>query len=218
MEASDRERQEGIHASDLLDPLLAYWQRQNRREISERQVWFYQIGRILHALVLMPMSATKTAATDSGTREELGILFSPDHHEEEHPVELKTHRGTKEPTDDTIREEFHHYLEQLLIYMVLENCRSGELWVLFINLKDETGRTFPEPRCYNVTLSEAEFYKAEKEVFEARDLLKEAIEENDPSKLPLCRAWKCGSSCIYFDRECRPKGRWPERIKKNWTA
>lgn len=213
LEKSDENRPSGIHASDLLDLRLAFWQRIRPRELSERQVWFYTIGKILHNLVLI-LDETKT---DAGTSEEMGILYSPDKRMEGRPVELKTHRGNSEPSPDTIQKEFSHYFEQLAIYCVLSNCLIGYLWILFINMKDRTNRTAPEIRCYRVVLTEEQFYAVESEVLHARDRLAEALATTDHRPLPLCRAWRCGTACAWW-HDCQPELRYPLIDRRSWKG
>ena len=218
IEKGDSERTDGIHASDLLDPRLAFFRKKNPKAASERQVYFYAIGRVLHMLVLSAVRGeTDISKSDIGTGSVLDIHYSMDHKVDGHPVELKTHRGLREPKPDQIQEQFGHYLEQLAIYMVAENKLIGELWVLFINLLNDGGRTFPELRCYKVEMNEEQFYATEQEIVQTRDVLVEALETNDPTQLPLCRQWLCGDACGYW-KACQPQGRYPAKVKKLWTA
>lgn len=215
--AEDAGRAEGIHASDLLDPRLAFWAKKRPKPLNERQVYFFTIGKVLHALLIRSQHEEHDPTkSDEGTHQELGVLFSPDMREDGYPIELKTTRASFEPSPEKLQEEFSHYFEQLAIYMVLMNGLRGELWVLFLNLKDATGRTFPEIRCYRVEVTEEDFYALEREVIRARDMLTHALEINNPSSLPLCRQWKCGESCPYW-RDCRPPGRW-SKSKREWVA
>ena len=213
LEHQDAERSDSIHASDLPDPRLAYWKRKAPKEITERQVWFYSIGKVLHNLVLI----LEGEQTDTGTHTELDILFSPDRIQNGEPVELKTHRGFREPTITQLQAEFSHYFEQLLTYCILKNSLVGHLWVLFINLKDRTGRTFPEIRCYTVTITEEQFYSIEASVLEPRDQLRLALDKEDHTSLPLCRSWLCGDNCAWYN-VCKPGGRWPQKDRRSWTA
>lgn len=210
------QRLEGIHASDLLDPRQAYWSFVEPKEMTERQVWLYAIGKVLHMLVIAAMKGG--LASDEGTRSELGILFSPDILREDRPIELKTHRGIREPAPNRIQEEFQHYLEQLSIYLVLTNRLVGQLWVLFISLQNQQGKTYPEPRCYTVSMTEEQFYEIERQILEARDALQEARDEKDPHALPLCRAWKCGPQACLWWTSCQPPGRYPERDRRHWRV
>ena len=46
------DRSEGIHASDLLDIRQAYWRHVDPQELSDREVWTFLIGKVLHAFTL----------------------------------------------------------------------------------------------------------------------------------------------------------------------
>ena len=213
LELENLVRPRGVHVSDLLDPRLSYWQETSPKEITERTAWFFAIGKVLHMLVVGLYDVT---GTDSGTKEELGILYSPDLVIDNRPIELKTSRAQKEPPATRLQSELSHYLEQLCCYLVLSNSLSGELWILYISLKDVTNRTFPEIRCYNVALTEEQFFEIEKQIVEAKRGLLEAKTTGEPSKLPLCRAWKCGDVCPHWI-QCRPPGRYGLQ-RKNWAA
>ena len=207
----------GIHASDLLDRRLAYWRKVEPKEPTERQVWLWLTGRVLHHFVIDSVSSGhRPEQADEGTHAALGILYSPDTFVDGRPVELKTNRAFREPEPHKLREEYGHYLEQLCTYMVLENVLEGCLWVFHINLQEEeTRRTFPEPRCYRVTVTDEQFYAFEHTLAEARDQLAHALEAKDPSALPLCRAWLCGTNCAWWT-SCQPPGRWPNPNRRQW--
>ena len=214
----DSERINGIHASDLLDPRLAYWRKLKPKILTERQVFLFTIGKVLHSLIL----ATEThevdiSISDSGTQEALGILFSPDMIVDQHPVELKTNRSLYAPEQEKLIEDFHMYLEQLIIYCVLSQCLIGELWVLYISLKDGSGRTFPGLRCYKVEITEEQFDDMEQQIISTRTALEEAITHQDHTRLELCRTWLCGESCAVW-HDCQPQGRFPIRNRKQWIT
>lgn len=214
----DARREVGVHASDLLDPRLAFWQRIDPRGLTERQVWLFLVGRVLHSFVLNEGDkGGDISASDGGTLNELGILFSPDKRVDGFPVELKTSRANRAPAEDRIQAEFGHYLEQLCVYLVLMNCLKGSLWVLFLNLKDERNRTFPEARCYTVAITEEQFAELETEILRIRDQLHVAIEQRNHRLLPPCRKWKCGpDSCAWWE-QCKPEGRY-NRPRKDWIV
>jgi len=218
IEDDNKKRVSGIHASDLLDPRLSYFQTISPQPSSERQIYFYLIGKILHHFVLEVINPEiEKTATDHGTKKELGILYSPDEIDKAgYPVELKTNRANFEPTLDNFQSEYSHYLEQLAVYMICENVMTGFLWLLYLNLKDESRRTFPAFRCYKVEMTAEQFKEVEQNIIANRDQLKKAIEERNHRLLPLCRQWKCGTSCIRWS-DCQPEHRWPATNKKSWT-
>lgn len=218
------DRAPGLHASDLLDPLKSFWSKIDPQPVSERFVWLFLIGRVLHHFVLsatspQPDGDYNAAQMDVGAREALGIVYSPDNFTADgFPIEFKTNRSYREPALESFQEEHHIYLEQLAVYMVLSNTLTGYLWILYINLKDAAGRTWPEPRCYRVEITEEQFADLETKVLTMKEQLTDALTQQDPTGLPLCRAWLCGSSCAWWGRKCRPQGRWPEPVKKRWSA
>jgi hypothetical protein len=210
------ERSAGIHASDLLDPRQAYWRHVDPQPLSDRLVPVFMIGKVLHAFVL---SAVEGAAlswdTDQGSRrsDALGIEYSPDHLIGGIPREVKTSRSFYEPkgTDD-----LDIYIEQLLIYMAAEGSTKGQLWVLFLNLKDQAGKTAPQFRSYSVTVSKEDLASLVTELRNARDDLERAIDYKRPDDLPLCRPWKCGKENCEWWNKCKPQGRYGIK-KTNWT-
>ncbi len=212
------DREPGVHASDLLDLRLAYWRNIKPTEPSEREVWLWLVGRVLHHFVLNIAGGTRNHTdTDTGAHEEFGILYSPDNFKDGMPIELKTTRAFFEPDEDKIVEDFHHYLEQLCIYMVLSNALTGFRWMLFINLRDAAHKTWPEPRCYRVELTQDQFETLEQHISATRDLFLTAQKDRNHKILEPCRAWKCGSDRCVFWGDCKPEGRWPEPRKK-WTS
>lgn len=213
LELDNQERKEGIHASDLLDPRLAFFSKKIPKGPTERQVWFFVIGKILHQLVL-----GLEDRSDSGTRRALGLLYSPDFFVGQSPVELKSTRSQYEPYPHRLVEEYQRYLAQLLIYLVCEGVYHGKLWILYLTLKEEgSHRTSPTVRCYDVTLTEEQFEEIKTEILETKALLERAIKEDDHSILPLCQAFLCGKSNCPYWLFCKPEGRFPETDRKRWT-
>lgn len=201
------ERSPGIHASSLLDPMMAYWQHKNPLPLPNRLVTMFMVGKVLHAFILgahagsVDINSSDGGSADSG----LGYVYSPDLVHEGMVREVKTSRSFYEPKD---LEDVGMYVEQLLTYMVPTNTLESELWVLYLNLKDETGRTSPAFRCYSVRISQADLDKVREQLVGTTALIERAIATDDPSGLPLCREWKCGArNCEYYD-ECQPEGRY----------
>lgn len=212
------ERVPGIHASDLLDPLQAYWRRVDPQPMSDRLVPIFMIGKVLHAFILSAVEGVNLSwDSDQGSRqsEVIGIAYSPDHLIKGIPREVKTSRSFYEPKDVS---DLDMYIEQLLIYMAAERITKGQLWVLYLNLKDSAGKTAPQFRAYTVTISPEDLEKVITSLTTTRKELQMAEEKKDPSALPLCRDWKCGKgNCEWWDK-CKPKGRYGITKKKDWTA
>lgn len=208
------ERTPGIHVSDLLSPLYAYWERITPSTLSPRKVTTFLVGKVLHAFILSAVDKSHGVdwASDQGskTHKETGIEYSMDHCLDKIPTEIKTSRSYYAPSS---LKDLETYLEQVLCYMVLEKSLSGKLWVLYLNLKDKDKRTHPQFRCFDVTVGKKELKMYEQQMLDVKANLETAIKKKNPSKLPLCTAWKCGETmCDHWD-ECKPKGRYgvPER-------
>jgi len=132
------------------------------------------------------------------------VSFSPDRVMYGSPIELKTNRTPVEPTPEKLLENFHHYFEQLLIYMVLMSSRHGELWVLFINLRDISKRTFPEPRCYTVSISDEQHQISMPRLF--RRVIDSRSQSNArPFILAPCRNGSCGDGTCSWWANCKPE-------------
>lgn len=205
------ERSPGIHASSLLDPMKGYWDARNPGPLPNRLVTMFMVGKVLHAFILGAHAGLSGAdmaalASDSGSSDSgLGYVYSPDLVHEGMVREVKTSRSFYEPKD---LEDVGMYVEQLLTYMVPTNTLESELWVLYLNLKDENGKTSPAFRCYSVRISQADLDRVKAVLTETTAQLSRALATSDPSALPLCREWKCGASnCEHYDL-CQPKGRY----------
>lgn len=201
------ERTPGIHASSLLDPLKGFWDTMNPGPLPNRLVTMFMVGKVLHAFILgahagaVDINTSDGGSSDSG----LGYVYSPDLVHEGMVREVKTSRSFYEPQDVG---DVDNYVEQLLTYMAPTNTLESELWVLFLNLKDETGRTAPAFRCYSVRISQEHLDAVKEQLKATTQQLATAIEKKDPAGLPLCREWKCGArNCEHYDL-CQPEGRY----------
>jgi hypothetical protein len=210
-------RTPGLHASDLLDARMAYWQRKVEKPLSDKLINIFLVGKVLHSFVLGAVDGkVDITVTDDGSMhsEELGIDFSPDALIEGMVRELKTSRSYYEPRDV---KDLELYLEQLLVYMVATGTTTSQLWVLYINLKDENGRTCPAFRCFDFSISDHDLAKTKDYLVATAASLQTALDRNDPSGLPLCRRFKCGEGNCQWWEDCRPDGRYGLSPKK-WEA
>ena len=208
------ERAPGIHASDLLDERMAFFQHTDPRALPARLVNTFLVGKVLHAFVLQTIERKDVDhphpdihRTDAGSEhsDRLGVLFSPDSLHEGVIRELKTSRSFYEPKD---HEDLRIYIEQLLVYMAAKGHTRSQLWILYLNFRDEDRKTSPAFRAYDISLSEADLEQITVYLRERAAALKQAIETNNPDLLPLCREWKCGrANCEWYDK-CQPKERY----------
>lgn len=215
IESDNADRVPGVHVSDLMDPRLAYWRARDPKPLTDRSIWLFLVGKVLHHFVVdLPTGQALPGQSDSGTRKAVGILFSPDRvGERGEPIELKTNRAQYEPEHP--EHDYAHYLEQLVSYMALMGMDEGQLWVLHLNLLVDR-RTEPQPRCYTVRVPKGELADYRERLSETRERLVEAQAQHNPSGLPLCRAWLCGPTCPWW-KPCQPPGRYP-LPKRQWSA
>ncbi|MGH9910302.1 MAG: hypothetical protein ACRD32_06640 [Nitrososphaerales archaeon] len=210
----DSKDRTGIHASDLLDPRKAYYDKVNPQPLSNRMVGLFFVGKVLHAFFLSALTGETGVnwKSDGGSTidKELGFSYSPDWCKDGIPGELKTSRSKYEQS----KSDLGGYLEQLLIYMVGKKSEEGRLVVLLLSLPAPRGEgwgTYPQYRAYNVHISKADLAKYKSQLIATRKLLVQALKTNkrsDIAKLPLCRTYKCGrSQCPHYD-VCKPETRY----------
>lgn len=223
LEKGDSKRT-GIHASDILNPRMSYFRWATGDGLPDRLVNMFIVGQLAHAIIEVVYAGEgeyTTKPQDSGTKIYKQLHYSPDILDHKGgPVEIKTTRSFYEPKAPYLPDDetFHAYIEQLMVYMAAEDKIEGRLTVLFLNMKIN-GRTEPQFYVWRIRTS-PEALAAYRKVVEQRMVqLEEAREKKDHTALPLCRAFMCGSDCVYFDR-CKPPGRFEfgPTTKKRWTA
>ena len=212
------ERSDGIHVSDLLDPMYAWHQKKAKdkdRRLLDREVTTFLVGKVLHAFIISAMDGKKGTdwASDEGSKHnsKLGLEYSIDYIDKV-PTEIKTSRSFYEPKSI---KDLSMYLEQELCYMVAEKSLQGKLWILYLNIKDEQGRTAPAYRAYDITVSKEALDEYENQMLEIRTKLIAALKKSKPSGLPLCRTWKCGIKMCKYWSTCKPEGRF-NKPEKEW--
>lgn len=203
------ERTAGLHASDLMDPRLAYFKHKFPMPIADRLVNIFLVGKIGHVIVLSTVDKAKglNVTSDEGSEwsDELGIWFSADKTLQGRPRELKTTRSFYAAKT---YKELDLYNEQLMIYMVARNSLKGQLWILYLNLKDESGKTAPSWRAYNIEVTQQELDEYKAQLIQTRKAIEKALKTDEFQKLPVCRKFKCGEkNCAYW-KECQPEGRY----------
>jgi hypothetical protein len=205
------DRTPGWHVSDVLDPRLGYFKRLTKSGIPDRLLNVFMVGKVAHGIIELIHNEGEGGihTSDAGTREIDGISYSPDAFaSDESPIEIKTTRSFYLPKQAYLPDDqtYHMYLEQLLAYMALENKVIGRLTILYLNLKDEEGKTAPQFYVWKVETSPEALTAYRSVVFKVKRSLDEATEKKSAEGLPLCRAWKC-KDCDFWDL-CRPQGRY----------
>lgn len=208
-----------IHASDLLDPRKAYWNRFHKEEVTPKMVGNFFVGKVLHAFFSTAMNKKKGLSlvdTDVGGTwdKSLGISFSNDWEKpcktqdspNGIPYELKTSRALNEQTN----KDLGTYLEQLFIYAAAKMSLVGRLVVLRLMAKDNKKGwgSYPQYRCYEVRWTKKDLLDYRKQIIATRKLLEKALKLKKPKLLETCREWKCGKgNCGHWDL-CKPEGRY----------
>lgn len=202
-QGGDRSKEALLHASDCLDPRLAYYQRKNPKPIPDRLVPIFMVGRILHAFMICAVEGkTFDLAADGGSHvsKKLGITFSPDMYFNKRVREIKTSRSFYEPQGP---DDLSLYCEQLLIYLAGTNTTKGDLWVLYMNIKGG-----PAFRVYEVAITPEDLKRVQNEIATITAVFAKAFKDKKPALLPLCRSFKCGpKECAYWET-CKPAGRY----------
>lgn len=204
------ERTPGIHASDLLDTRQAFWKHVDPQPLTDRLTVTFLVGRVLHAFVLGAVDGPESVdivRTDDGSSQSdiLGISYSPDKVLDGVVRELKTSRSFYEPKDV---KDLDIYIEQLLVYMAATQTTDSQLWVLYLNLRNAEGKTSPDFRSFDISISPGDLTEVTAYLKTSREQLEAAIAADDWRRLALCRDWKCGAGNCDWYNKCRPEGRW----------
>ena len=203
------ERKPGLHASDLLDPRMAYFKKKYPAPLPDRLVNMFIVGKFGHIIVLSAVDEVIgiNLASDEGSEwsDDLQIWYSADKTINGIPRELKTTRSFFEAKT---HKDLALYVEQLLIYMVARKSLVGQLWVLYMNLKDDEGKTAPAWRVFTVKVTQTDLEAYRLLLKHTARELNSALERNDPKELTLCRTFKCGKKNCEFWDQCKPEGRY----------
>gem|GEM_PF-1836657 len=176
---------EGLHLTDLLNPMKAYWARIEPRPPSFKECLYFLAGKghenyFLHAL----------GEKHAPTVEWEVIYVSPDFEFVTLPVEFKTRRKNLAFIGSEAKDYFD-YLQQLKGYCVAKGVDTGILVVFALLEKMDNFTTEPVLEVYKVTFEEWELEDMRLYLLGMRDTLKNALESKDPSNLPYCPKWMC---------------------------
>lgn len=214
----NRHPRNGIHASDLLYPRKAYFQRKDPQPTTDTQAGYYIAGHGHHYIIEAIIDDTKSkhGHSDSGTREWEGVFFSPDIRLNLAIGEIKTSRAKYGPKDDAdeawLKKEYKLYLKQLYIYQAIEDVEEGYLIVFYLNLKQpKINKTVPTIRVFKTVVSAEERVMIREKVKAAKAKLETALVSNDHRQLELCPSFMC-FDCPWA-KACDPKHTKPKGEK-----
>ncbi len=187
------EDRKGIHLTDLMYPMKAYWRFINPLLPSEVETLYFIAGKA-HETELLE----RIELCHSPDYEKHGIYFSPDtesivniNGEEMFiPWEIKTMRRGR-VVEDNIAEEFGNYIEQLKGYCALLDKNVGILCIFYLVKKIDNFRTRPDIDIYIVTFTDEELKEHLDKLLTIRNDLMIAIDSKNREGLAYCPEWMC---------------------------
>ena len=209
-------RAEGLHVSDILYPMKAYWKKVDPRPMTDTEAGYFVAGLGHHYIIESIIEGSKKVGkADSGTNTWEGIYYSPDILTP-HPLEIKTSRSKIGPATETprgLQSAYEHYLAQLTAYMAIRNDPKGDLLVFYLNLADpeSKGRSIPQFRWYPVVLTKKELADRRVALRITKGALLLALKKKDPKNLELCPQWQC-RGCQWLTK-CQPWKLDPSRAR-----
>jgi len=207
----DSRQREGIHVSDLLNPLMSYWKKKVPKATTDREVGFFTTGDAIHLAIQKMFGVDKE---ESG--EFAGIHYSIDLPVNGFPGELKGTRKWSIPEHPE-----PHYVQQCSYYCAAKGAQKGYIIVLFYcpgRTWDGKTSTYPQFRIWELQFTEGDIKGIREDMETRRKSLDLALSTNDPAGLPLCTNWLCFTQskktgvtiqCKWWG-ECKPKGRYNE--------
>lgn len=197
---------EGIHVSDLINPLRAYFEKTNPSPLTEDEIGFFTAGRAHHELLQLIFPGQNVEVEDDIEWE--GILGHIDVVGDREPTEIKTSRAWYITEPEKLWEENSSYIRQLSYYCAIKNSPYGKLIVFLLanRVRRDDGSNCMLPR---LTVYRIKFHDLEgirDEMRKRRDLLKYALENKKPELLPPCPEWACKAG----EHGCKYKSICPE--------
>ena len=225
--ATLEKQREGIHASDLLSPRLAYFRKRFPVPLSPEEVGYFATGHGHHMFLVHLESGKKGESQEASFfSDEYGISYSPDIASTY--TEFKTARYPQiQKTEKARLRDFVDYAKQCLIYAICMKQTRWHLVVLYIGLRKTGpdgkyvgGLKAPVPKCWTIVFTKEELENGKVWLKEEVARLTTALERKSHQKLPLCDEWRCirwnpetrkkEPQCPYFTTKCKPAGRYEE--------
>lgn len=177
---------DGIHASDLLSPRKAYWQKVSPLPPTMKEIMYFLSGLAIEKGLsdLLGIDHTDSKVWN-------GISYTPDFFIDG-ITELKSRRAYI-PEEGKEESVYGHYISQIVKYVAYEGKDKGNLVVFSLNEKVDDGKkTEPQLVTYRLEFTDDELNEARESSIRMKELLIEAIETHDHTILPQCPTWMCG--------------------------
>lgn len=185
----ERER-DGFALFEILNPRKAYFARTDPQPLTDNEIMMFMSGKSIEKGLL------KLLGYDHGeSREVERIWYAPDIRMPA-ITEVKSRRRFL-PKEGEELKEFDNYINQHISYCALENDDNGYLVVISLVEKDGN-TTRPELACYEMRYTVDELAEKRKALLESRELIGEALREQNFTILPQCPDWMCGKKIRYM--------------------
>lgn len=216
------DRSQEIHVSDLCHPLKAYWSKKFPKGITENEVGYFFSGNSFENLYGQHGFDEDIIHKKQGKWE--GISYEIDffHTDTNHVIETKSSRlawryGNKDKgikpciiddcTDEELSVLFDSYIDQVSMYMAIENSNTAYIHVFFLNMVIEAGKNIafgkkkPRFRCYELNMNNSELEYTRGKMRLKRDQLKQALNDENWQQLDKCPEWQC-TECKWALSQC----------------
>lgn len=222
-DALEAEVRTGVHVSDLLQPLKAYWSKVDPRPPSRDEVGYWLAGKAHHFFLVQALTGIDDSQEASLVDPVSGIHYSPDLVELK--GEFKTTRWAIMPTTaKAVEKVVSSYVPQCRAYAALMHSLEWNLYMFYLTALDlKTKRKIPRLKVYTLVFTEGELEDERVELAGRAASLENAVLTANPESLPLCSPFICyrmkGNGrghkktiegvCKWWD-VCKPKGRYPD--------
>jgi hypothetical protein len=216
-----RHERTGVHVSDLLNPLIAYWKRKKPLPLTDDECLYFLGGIAHHTMVEAALDTKEQSFLD----EESGVTYSPDLYELR--GEIKTTRSEKIPeSEEEAKRKFADYIKQCRMYATLMGVNTYKLIINYHAVTERVSQFYtsrkPRMRVYTLTFTANELLKERARINSLSESFRQALVTDNLSSLPLCAAWKCYEvvegkkigKCQWWE-DCKPKGRYDNGTENN---
>lgn len=177
---------DGIHASDLLSPRKAYFQKTQPLPPTMKEIMYFLSG-----LAIEKGLSDLLGVDHTGSKVFNGIHYTPDFFIDG-ITELKSRRAYI-PEEGKEESVYGHYISQIIKYVAYEKEKKGNLVVFALNEKVDDGKkTEPQLVAYRLEFEDDELEEARESSIRIKEMLEEALETKDHTLLFQCPTWMCG--------------------------